>query len=86
MYGGTAIKMSNDGFQRVYNFSIDDGPISWVAFDGYSKATVLETSNFSLTSFKYGNNNVTAYNYIVKGKDVNIFIPQSFGKNNKNYN
>ena len=86
LYGGTAIKMSNDGFQRVYNFSIDDGPISWVAFDGYSKATVLETSNFSLTSFKYGNNNVTAYNYIVKGKDVNIFIPQYFGKNNKNYN
>ena len=86
LYGGTAIKMSNDGFQRVYNFSIDNGPISWVAFDGYSKATVLETSNFSLTSFKYGNNNVTAYNYIVKGKDVNIFIPQSFGKNNKSYN
>ena len=85
-YGGTAIKMSNDGFQRVYNFSIDDGPISWVAFDGYSKATVLETSNFSLTSFKYGNNNITAYNYIVKGKDVNIFIPQYFGKNNSNYN
>ena len=86
LYGGTAIKMSNDGFQRVYNFSIDNGPISWVAFDGYSKATVLETSNFSYTSFKYGNNNVTAYNYIVKGKDVNIFIPQSFGKNNNSYN
>lgn len=86
LYGGTAIKMSNDGFQRVYNFSIDNGPLSWVAFDGYSKATVLETSNFSYTSFKYGNNNVTAYNYIVKGKDVNIFIPQSFGKNNSSYN
>lgn len=79
IFGGSAVKMSNDGFKRVYNFAYDTGPINWVAFDGYTKSTILTDSNTTSASFYYGTTYLTSTRcYLVKGDDVNIFIPQGF--------
>ena len=74
VYGGTSIRLDNNGLKRVYDFNIYNGPLSWVNFDGYTKATVLTSSDFTRTSFYYGNNYITEYNYIMKADDVIIFI------------
>jgi hypothetical protein len=79
--GGGAIKMSNAGFQRAYNIDPDSGPTSWVGFDGYCYTTVLQGTDFHKTTFYYGDESISAYNYIVQANDSIIIIPQGISIN-----
>ena len=85
-FGGSAIKMSNAGFQRSYNVDVDSGPVSWVGFDGYCPVKILQSTDFTNSSFYYGDDSVTGYNYIVQANDSIIMVPQGFTINGSTTN
>lgn len=86
-YGGTSIKMSNDGFQKSYNQDVMSGPVSWVAADGYSHPTILNNNSSDIIrrSFYFGNQFITDYCYIAGANDTIIFVDQYFTNYNDLY-
>lgn len=81
---GYGIKINNDGIMRPYKIDATNGITSWVAFDGYSKATVLTPNKWTKTDFYIGDTKITnKYSYVVKPNDTSIFVPYNFEKNNE---
>lgn len=81
---GYGIKINNDGIMRPYKINATNGTTSWVAFDGYSKATVLKPEKWTKTNFYLGDTQITnKYSYVVQPNDTSIFVPHGFSKDNE---